>query len=238
MRPVKADIHIHSVLSPCGSLDMSPASIIAKAIEQGLDMIAIADHNSTLNCSLAVTLGREAGISVLRGAEVTTAEEVHCLAILPDEKSASAFQSFLDNRLQHIQNLPEKFGYQLVLDRDENITGEVEYFLPAALTASIDEVEEEVHRLGGLFIPAHIDRPAFSLFSQLGFIPAGLKADAVEVTGLTTVADYPVIKNSDSHFIDQIGKRYTTYLLDEPSFSELAMALKGQNERKILSVTP
>lgn len=138
MRPYRADIHIHSVLSPCASLDMSPAAIIDRAMKRGLEMIAISDHNSTLNCDLAVMLGKEAGISVIRAAEVTTAEEVHCLALFPDGSSSHSFQLFLDQRMQHIVNDTDKFGYQLVLDREENIIDEVEYFLPAALTASID----------------------------------------------------------------------------------------------------
>jgi 3',5'-nucleoside bisphosphate phosphatase len=238
MRPYRADLHIHSVLSPCGSLDMSLAAIISKAMEKGLEMIAISDHNSTLNCNLAVTLGKEAGISVLRGAEVTTSEEVHCLAIFPDETSTALFQDFLDEKMQHIKNVPERFGYQIVLDRDENIVREVEYFLPAALTASIDEVERTVHSLGGLFVPAHIDRPAFSISSQLGFMPAGLPVDAVEVTGPIPLMECPVIRNSDSHILEQLGKRYTTYMLNEPTFTELAMAFKGENERKVISVTP
>ncbi|HNX67034.1 MAG TPA: PHP domain-containing protein [Bacteroidales bacterium] len=238
MRPIRADIHIHSVLSPCGSLDMSPAAIISKAVENGLEMIAISDHNSTLNCNLAVELGREAGLSVLRGAEVTTSEEVHCLTIFPDDVAAAAFQEFLNEKMQHIKNVPEKFGYQLVLDREENIIDEVEYFLPAALTASIDEVEKKVHSLGGLFIPAHIDRPAFSLYSQLGFMPSDLAADAVEVTGRIPEVKCPVIRNSDSHMIDQVGKKFTTYMLDEPTFSELAMAFRNENQRRVISVTP
>jgi len=238
MRPIRADIHIHSVLSPCGSLDMSPAAIISKAVENGIEMIAIADHNSTLNCNLAVELGRESGLSVLRGAEVTTSEEVHCLTIFPDDVTAAAFQEFLNEKMQHIKNNPDKFGYQLVLDREENIIDEVEYFLPAALTASIDEVEKKVHSLGGLFIPAHIDRPAFSLYSQLGFMPSDLAADAVEVTGRIPEVKCPVIRNSDSHMIDQVGKKYTTYMLDEPTFSELAMAFRNENQRRVISVTP
>jgi len=238
MRPYRADIHIHSVLSPCGSLDMSPAAIISTAINKGLEMIAISDHNSTLNCNLAVALGEKCGLSVLRAAEVTTAEEVHCLAIFPDESSTALFQKFLEDKMQHIMNVPEKFGYQIVLDSEENIIDEVEYFLPAALTASIDEVEKQVHGLGGIFIPAHIDRPAFSITSQLGFMPPDLSVDAVELTGRMPSMSYPVIQNSDSHYIEQIGRRFTTYMLDSPTFSELLMAIKGESGRSIISVTP
>lgn len=238
MRPYKADIHIHSVLSPCASLDMSPATIISRAMARGLELIAVSDHNSTRNCDLAVSLGEEAGISVLRAVEVTTAEEVHCLSLFPDDLTAHHFQEFLETKMQHIVNDTKKFGFQLVLDRDENIIDEVEYFLPAALTASLEEVEEKVHSLGGIFIPAHIDRPSFSITSQLGFMPPDLSVDAVEMTGKITEIQYPVIRNSDAHYPEHIGRRFTTYMLEAPTFSELFMALKGVNERKIISVLP
>ncbi|HNX58188.1 MAG TPA: PHP domain-containing protein, partial [Spirochaetota bacterium] len=47
---LRADLHIHSCLSPCGSLDMSPSRIVERAVESGLDVIALTDHNSALNC--------------------------------------------------------------------------------------------------------------------------------------------------------------------------------------------
>jgi len=238
MRPFKADIHIHSVLSPCASLNMSPAAIIQRAIARGIDIIAISDHNSTRNCNLAVSLGKEAGISVIRAAEVTTEEEVHCLSLFPDDASTVLFQEYLEQHMQHIANDTKKFGYQLVLDKEENIIDEVEFFLPAALTASIDELECKVHSLGGLFIPAHIDRPAFSITSQLGFMPSSLSVDAVEMTGIISSMPYPVIRNSDAHYIEHIGRRFTTFMLEAPTFSELAMALRGEGERRIISVTP
>ena len=238
MRPYKADIHIHSVLSPCASLNMSPAAIIERAIARGIDIIAISDHNSTRNCNLAVSLGKEAGISVIRAAEVTTEEEVHCLSLFPDDASTVLFQEYLEQHMQHIANDTKKFGYQLVLDKEENIIDEVEFFLPAALTASIDEVEYKVHSLGGLFIPAHIDRPAFSITSQLGFMPPALSVDAVEMTGIISSMPYPVIRNSDAHYPEHIGRRFTTFMLEAPTFAELAMAFRGEGERKIISVTP
>lgn len=48
MKWYKADLHIHSVLSPCGSLDMSPKNIVQSALDKELEIIAITDHNSTL----------------------------------------------------------------------------------------------------------------------------------------------------------------------------------------------
>jgi 3',5'-nucleoside bisphosphate phosphatase len=236
MKPFRADLHIHSLLSPCGSLEMTPAEIIATAVRSGLDMIAVSDHNTTLHCEMAVTLGREAGITVLRAAEVTSAEEVHSLVILPDEAARVLFQQWLDRHSTHAPHDPSIFGDQVVIDREENIIRHIDYYLPAALDATIDEVEAAVHSHGGLFIPAHIDRPSFSITSQLGFIPEELYIDAVEVVGPGREMLYPVIRNSDAHIPGQIGRRYTVYLLENPSFDELAMALRGEKGRRIISV--
>ena len=40
----KADMHIHSVLSPCGDIEMSPSAIVAQAKAKGLDIIGLTDH--------------------------------------------------------------------------------------------------------------------------------------------------------------------------------------------------
>lgn len=235
MKPYRADLHIHTLLSPCASLDMSPAAIIRHAAARGLDMIAVSDHNSTFHCELAVTLGREAGITVLRAAEVTSSEEVHSLVILPDGKARAAFQTWLEQQSTHAPHDPKIFGDQVVIDSDENIIREITHYLPAALKATLDEVEATAHRLGALFIPAHIDRPSFSITSQLGFIPEDLYIDAIEVVGAAPDLLYPIIRNSDAHIPEQIGRRYTTYMLAHPSFTELAMALRGEAGRHIIA---
>ncbi len=234
MRLFKADLHIHTVLSPCGSLDMSPAMIISAAIGKGLDMIAVSDHNTTLHCELMVTLGREAGLNVLRAAEVTSAEEVHSLVILPDADARASFQEWLERHSMRVPYDPRIFGDQVVVDRNEQIICEIEYFLPAALDASLDEIEREAHRLGALFIPAHLDRPSFSITSQLGFIPEDLYIDAVEVVGKVPDILYPVIRNSDAHIPEHIGRRYTTYMMEDATFGELALALRSDGGRKIV----
>ncbi|MFZ2351869.1 MAG: PHP domain-containing protein, partial [Bacteroidales bacterium] len=113
MRPFRADLHIHSLLSPCGSLEMSPHEIIVRAKSRGLDMIAVSDHNSTLHCELTVTLGREAGLTVLRAAEVTSAEDVHSLVILPDEEATLSFQEWIDSHCAYMPHNPDIFGDQV-----------------------------------------------------------------------------------------------------------------------------
>ncbi|MDX9902803.1 MAG: PHP-associated domain-containing protein [Bacteroidales bacterium] len=237
MKTIRADLHIHSLLSPCASLEMTPREIISRAQARGLDMIAVSDHNSTLHCELTVALGEKAGIKVLRAAEVTSAEDVHSLVILPDEPARTSFQQWIDSRSARIPHNPDIFGDQVVIDENENIIMEIKHFLTAALNASIDEVEAAAHRHGGLFIPAHIDRPSMSITSQLGFIPDDLYIDAVEVVGRTADLLYPVIRNSDAHIPEHIGRRHTEYMLDHPSFEELTMALRGENGRHIITAS-
>lgn len=243
MKPVRADLHIHTLLSPCGDLEMSPANIIRLARERQLDMIGITDHNSTRHCKLTRKLGEKAGIAVLTGVEVTTREELHCLAFFENDHSLDAFQDYLEAKIRRIPYRPELFGYQAVVDEEENIVEEITYMLGAALEAGVDEVERMIHQLGGLFIPAHVDRPRSSILSQLGFIPSDLRCDAIEVSFAVSksiymeqhpeLGRYPVIRNSDAHYPADLARKSTVYLMESPCFRELCLALEGKQGRKI-----
>lgn len=45
LRRLRADLHIHTCLSPCGELAMSPRAVVEAARAAGLDLIAVTDHN-------------------------------------------------------------------------------------------------------------------------------------------------------------------------------------------------
>lgn len=210
-----------------------------------LDIIGITDHNSTLHTSLLIELGKEKGIFVLPGAEVTSQEEVHCLAFFEAENQLKEFQDYLNTHLSVIKNEPNIFGYQVVVNRDEEIIYEEKRLLIASISQSIDQLEKKIHELNGLFIPAHIDRGRFSLTSQLGFIPSDLKADAFELTEKTSLIDfmkanpklvnYTIIRSSDAHTPDRIGAETTEFYMNSCTFKEIKMALKNENGRKILA---
>lgn len=241
MRFIRADLHIHTVLSPCGDLDMSPGNIVSEAYRKRLGIIGITDHNTTRHCGLTTKLAARKGIFVMQGAEITTKEEVHCLAFFEKTDALNKFQEFLDSSLPEILNDPEKFGHQVQVDESENIIFEEKKLLINAISKSFEETEAFVHSLDGLFIPAHIDKPKNSIYSQLGFLPAGMKADALEITGKTQadtdgseIQKFPLIRCSDAHFINDIGSAYTTFYLKEGSFREIRMALNGENGRKIM----
>jgi PHP family Zn ribbon phosphoesterase len=222
---------------------MSPVRIVDAAVKKGINILGITDHNSTRHCSILKKLAKRQGVFVLMGAEITTREEVHCLAFFEDQEDLSVLQDFLDDNLPDLKNDPDIFGYQVQVDENENIVYTENKLLFGALNKSLEEVEEFVHGLGGIFIPAHIDRMKNSIFSQLGFFPPTLKVDALEVSKRTTIADfrakhpelskYRMVGNSDAHYIDDIGTCCTLFEMEKISFQEIRMTLAGINGRRI-----
>ena len=248
MKSYRADLHIHTVLSPCGDLDMSPGTIVKKAKAAGLDIIGITDHNSTRHCNLVSELAAEENIYVLCGAEVNTSEEVHCLCFFPDFQKLNLFQEYLDQHLPDIKNDPDRFGYQVQVDEEEQIVYQEEKLLISAINQSIDQVEAKTHELEGLFIPAHIDRQRFSLISQLGFIPDDLDCDALEISrhadldklriSNTSIGNSTLIRSSDAHFIEDIGKCVSEFYIKEATFDDVRLALQGENGRYVTLMVP
>ncbi|MDR1878237.1 MAG: PHP domain-containing protein [Bacteroidales bacterium] len=245
MQLYKADFHTHTVLSPCGDLDMSPQEIIRLAKERNLDIIGITDHNTTKHGRLTRHYGEQSGIFVLTGAEVTTKEEAHCLAFFEKDQELDEFERFLQENLPDIPNDTEKFGYQVQVDEKGDIIYQEPLFLPSAINKTLEEVEDKVHALNGLFIPAHIDRPKFSIPSQLGFIPFDLNVDAVELSIHSTKADYlsknsylqgqTFIQSSDAHYPCQIATAVCWLLMHSVSFEEIRKTLHKENGRMVFT---
>ncbi len=243
MQQYRADLHIHTLLSPCGDLEMSPANIVEVAAQKKIEILGIADHNSTKHALLIQKLAAEKGIFALCGAEVTTREEVHCLTFFENIDALNQFQQYLNEHITKVKNNPKYFGHQVVVDEQEMIVEEIEYLLISALDQSIEQVEKKVHELDGLFIPAHIDRPKYSLTSQLGFVPPDIKADALEISRHTTKEEvlkkFPYLQSftfttsSDAHFPDDIGKKVCIFEMEALNFQEIKMALRGEKGRKV-----
>ncbi|MBW6490542.1 MAG: PHP domain-containing protein [Lentimicrobium sp.] len=245
MKEYKVDLHIHTVLSPCGSLMMSPLNIIKEAFRKKIDIIGITDHNSTRQCRVVNEEAKKAGITVYAGVEVTTKEEVHCLAFFETFDILDAFQIYLDSHLPEIMNNTELFGYQLVVDKDENIVCEEPRLLISAISQNIDQVEAKVHSLGGIFIPAHINRAKYGLISQLGFVPPDLNADAYELSkhisteaflsGFSNLKGKTFIRSSDAHQPELIGENFTLLKMENTEFDEFRKALKSSQGREAIA---
>ena len=240
---MKADLHIHTTLSPCGDIEMTPVAIIAKAKEMGLDLIGITDHNSTLQSREIRRVGQIAGVEVLCGAEITTREEVHVLAFVDGDEALDRLQEWLSLNLIVVPNNPDIFGYQLVVDQNEDVVYQEDNLLIGAIDKSIEEVEEFVHSLGGIFIPAHIDKQQNSVISQLGFLPAHLNVDALELSYRINIEDFKkqnsyiskksFIQSSDAHYVDDIGKVFTELNTDGTTFDQIKSSICELYKRQL-----
>lgn len=227
---IKADFHIHTCLSPCGSLEMSPKAIVQKALDMNLNLIAISDHNSGKNCPVFSKICADNSIYCLFGIEVSTREEVHCLCLFDDLNAVMELDRYIFQLLPVIRNIPDKFGDQVVVNEQEEIIEEITKFLGNAVKISIDELNILVLKMGGLFIPAHVNRNIYSLESQLGFIPEKERYSAVEIYRTSfihgrpdiPVLEYPVVSNSDAHYLEQIGTIWNEFELDDISIKNIA----------------
>ncbi|MDR2900791.1 MAG: PHP domain-containing protein, partial [Treponema sp.] len=193
-----ADLHNHSCLSPCGSLDLSPRALVELAAGKGVEVLALTDHNSSLNCPAFAKVCAEYNVVPIFGMEATTAEEIHVLCLFGNLDAALAWSDYVYEHLPPFINNPERTGDQVYVDEDDNIEGEVEHYLISGLDISLDDIGPLVKQRGGIVIPAHVDRQAFSMTSQLGIIVQGPWA-ALELVRLPSAVDtlgYPLITSS------------------------------------------
>ncbi|MDF7799823.1 PHP domain-containing protein [Pontiellaceae bacterium B1224] len=213
---IRADFHIHSCLSPCASLEMSPAAIVQQAKAVGLNAIALSDHNCGFNLPAFGKICEQQGMNCLFGMEVTSVEEAHILCLFDQLDKAMELGEKVYDSLPDIPNNPEKFGDQPIIDENEEILGFAEKFLISASGYDVSSLVTEVHALGGLIIPAHIDRMVYGIIAQLGFLPDE-EFDAVELTAHGDPAlalNYPIVRNSDSHYLNTLGSTHTDLELD------------------------
>lgn len=220
------DFHIHSSLSPCGSEDMTPNNIVNMAKLCGLDAIAVSDHNSVKNVKAVTEAGKRIGISVLPAMEVETEEGVHILTLYPDTGAAEEVADIVYKALPDIKNRPEIFGQQIIMDSDDMVVGIEEKLLISPASLSLNSLFDVVKNVGGLFIPAHIDRHSYSILSVLGFMPQDLDIKMIEVSKNTTdlsaylenrpeLKKYKILRNSDAHYLDQFAERNASLDLEQ-----------------------
>lgn len=240
----RADLHLHTCLSPCANETMVPLAILREAKKRGLDVVGICDHNSTRNVKAVRRASQREGPSVIGGVEITTAEEVHILALFDQQSDLDKMQQLIDQNLRG-ENNPELFGEQYVCDENGLIVGREMQLLIGATELSVEEVVTNIRNFGGLAIASHVDRERFSLISQLGFVPERLQIDALEVSPLHSVSqaadqlpqirDYPLVSFSDAHRLEEIGRVSTAFTGVSPSVRELGKALGGKDGREVMN---
>lgn len=238
----RADLHIHTVLSPCGEVEMIPPLIVQACVQKGIQLIAITDHNASANVLPVQEAARSSNLTVLPGMEIQTLEEVHMLCLFDDLNQLFAWQKRVNASLPNLKNNPHYFGEQFIVDATGDLIACEEQLLLTSTSIPLEQAISEVHILGGLAIPAHVDRKSYSLFANLGVIPQGLAADAIEISPAISperalqmfpdLHNYPLIQNGDAHCLDDIAG-VCVYELNAPTIAEIKLALDHKEGRSV-----
>lgn len=239
----RADLHIHTCLSPCSELSMTPARIVERASSLGINIMAVCDHNTAEHVEVTADIAKKKGIKVIAGIEINSLEEVHVLGLFENMTDALSMQAIVYANLPG-ENNEEAFGMQVLVNESEEVLGFNNRFLIGATDLSVNSIVELIHGFNGLAIASHIDREGFGIIGQLGFIPEGIEFDALEISYRTSMAKaqeifgpyshIPWITSSDAHSLEDIGRSTTWFVMEHSTFEEMRSALKGTEGRKVI----
>jgi PHP family Zn ribbon phosphoesterase len=242
MKRFRADLHVHTVLSPCAEVEMIPPLIVQRALEKKIDLIGITDHNASANVSAVQRAAEGTDLTVLPGMEVQSREDVHLLTLFETLDSIEAWQAEVDRALPDLPNQPDFFGEQFVVDPTGEFLHSDPRLLSTATRLSIDEIFERVPELGGIVIPAHVERTSYGLFPTLGLLSERWNVVALEVSRHTTperaarvfpaLGKRPLIQSGDVHRLDEfLGT--TVFTLAAPTLLEIRMAFAQIGGREV-----
>lgn len=244
MRTFAADLHVHTALSPCAEDEMTPPEIVRAALEAGLDIMAVCDHNTAGNAAAVQEAAVETApgkLAVIAGIEITTREEVHLLGLFPDAGAAEAVGEQIRSTLPERTEASKRLGNQWLLDAHGRVLREEVRMLTVGSGVSLSDAAALVRRHDGLAIAAHVDHQAFSVPSQLGMFPEDLSFDAIEISAAGMASgrfadfmslDVPMITSSDAHFLSALGESYSLFQMEAPTFEEIRWALQERDGRK------
>jgi len=211
---IPVDLHIHSALSPCADDDCTPGNLVAMAALKGLAAIAVTDHQSCGNLRSVETRARAAGIVAVPGMELETSEEIHLVCLFPSVDAALVFEREVRASMPDLPNRPEIFGHQWLIDEEDEPIGEEPRLLHIASGIGVEQAFRRVDALGGVVVPAHVDRDSYSLLSTLGTIPPELPVGWLEISAFCDekallarhpeLSDRSLLRSSDAHRLGEI----------------------------------
>lgn len=243
MRTLLADFHIHTLLSPCAEIEMTPHHIVMRAAQYGVDAVAITDHNASANAAAAVEAAKNYGVKVFPGMEVECREEAHIVVLFDTLEQLAAWQKIVDANMSGLKNNAERFGAQFIVDDDDNFIAEEERMLLGPLKLPAAEVIQKVNAMGGMAIAAHVDRPSYSLLMQLGFLPSdmGLAAAEISPVGIRELKEQKLklalgglnyVTDSDAHMMDSfINGPKNLITVKSLTVAELKLAIAAEDGR-------
>lgn len=241
-RYLLADLHVHTVLSPCAEVEMIPPLIVQRARDLGLEIVAITDHHAADNVAAVMEAAGSTGLTVLPGMEVQSREEVHLLCLFDTVSQVMAWQEQVFAALPDQPNDEAFFGAQYVVRADGSYRATVKRLLSVSTALSVEEVVAGVQALDGIVLAAHVDRPSYSLIGNLGFVPPGLRIAGIEISRHADPAEtarrwpqttgYGLVVGGDAHRLDEMTAR-TMLKVADPVVGEIALALSAQDGRRV-----
>jgi 3',5'-nucleoside bisphosphate phosphatase len=244
MKHFMADLHVHTALSPCASDDMTPNAITEAAHRAGLDIIAICDHNSSRNAAAVKAAGLAHSVLVIPGIELETMERIHVIGLFPNCVCALRLSEQIGVTLPDVdEEYSRRIGVQTLMGTDGGPIGTETKALASPSCFDLRAAVKLIKENGGLAIPAHVERPSFSVYSQLGDVPRDIPFDALEVSPVNNrpiglrekFARYgwPLVASSDSHYLFELGRARSRFWMESPTFEEIRLALRAQNGRSV-----
>ena len=210
------DFHIHSCLSPCGDMDMTPNNIVNMALLKGLDAIAVTDHNCAANAE-AILRVAEGKLVVLPGMEVESCEEVHMVCLFAGLDACLQMEAHVRAQMLGIKNKIEVYGEQAIVNEQDERVGQIDDLLVTATKLSVYDIVNLTHSCGGACIAAHVDKSSYSILSNLGLMPEDLLVDGVEISRNgdyetlinmhSGLSRYRAFYSSDAHYLADISER-------------------------------
>ena len=208
---------------------MTPNNIAGMAAIKGLNVLALTDHNTAKNCPAFFVACRKQGIIPIAGIELSTEEDIHLVCLFEELDDAMRFDAVLEEHLLPIDNRPEIFGEQLILNADDEPIGEVQKLLISPTDLPIDEAIKLARSYGAHVHPAHIDRESNGIIAILGDIPSeyGFKifemrdrSNAERIMGtVEELNEKNILVCSDAHQLWNISEAENSFLIDDEPYS-------------------
>jgi 3',5'-nucleoside bisphosphate phosphatase len=221
---------------------MLPPLIVQEALANGIQIIAITDHNASANIAAVQKAAVGTELVVLPGMELQTQEEIHILCLFDTLDQVAELQKTVDQLLPNIANNPDHFGVQLIVDSEGEFLAQEDRLLLTSVNLSITEAFHLVNKLNGLFIPAHVNRKAYGLVEVLGFVPDNIPVEALEISRhikpgevpkkFPQLNGYPLLQNGDVHRLEEfLGVNHLH--IAAPTIDEIRLAIHAEAGRSL-----
>lgn len=228
------DLHIHSALSPCADVLMSPNNILNMAMLKELQIIAVTDHNSCLQLDVIEELKDSYEMLIVPGAEVEVKEHYHVLCLFRSFEDARKFQKNLDLYLNVKMHDEEIYGEQNIFNAFDDIIHNHQISLMGSSNIGLLQLRKMIDTLDGVMILAHIEKYKDGIVEKIKTIYHDV-FDAIEVNAnydITKIENelntltYNIIRDSDAHQIMDISEPIHTIELAHLTIDDLFCELK------------